>query len=88
MLNGGTVSIGSSAPVLIHGPDLDGCNLSLVVVGTTPVYYGPSDVTKDTGLKMAASDGFLTLLLGPGESIYGITASGTADVRWLATLNS
>ncbi len=87
MLNAGAISV-STASVLVHAADEDGCYLTLVVVGATPVYYGPAGVTKDNGLKMASSDGFLTIYTGPGEALYGVTASGTADVRYLATLNA
>jgi hypothetical protein len=57
---------------------------------TTDIFYGPdASITKDNALPLYANQ---TLNLdkvpeGYGGSIYGITASGTADVRYWENSN-
>lgn len=50
---------------------------------TTTVYLGGADVDSTNGWPMDATFPTVDIVLDPGDTIYGITDSGTATVRVL-----
>lgn len=80
----GVVSVGTTA-TLLSGPDTDttfGQTLYVTNSSDVIVYLGSGDVTGETdGYPLAAGDSFpWPMMLGGGEAVYGIVATGTADV--------
>lgn len=59
-------------------------NYSLLVRnrGAADVYVGSSGVTSGTGCLVPVNED-ISVVLGPGEILYGITASGTANCHVL-----
>jgi len=55
---------------------------SILVTPTVDLFVGPAGVTAATGYKVPAA-GSVGLDLGPGERLYGITASGTGTAHVL-----
>lgn len=75
------VSVGTSATELPGDPQADRTGLILQNLGAADLYIGGEDVTAATGVKLVSGQVFSSEAFGERVSIYGITASGTADVR-------
>jgi hypothetical protein len=85
----GVVSVGTTA-TLIATPSAVPDNEGIVVqnLGSVTVYLGRSTVTAGTtatgGLQLAANGVITVPTTGAAtEALYGIVASGTANVAWL-----
>jgi hypothetical protein len=85
----GVVSVGTTA-TLIATPSAVPDNEGIVVqnLGSVTVYLGGSTVTAGTtatgGLQLAANGVITVPTTGAAtEALYGIVASGTANVAWL-----
>lgn len=78
----GGVSVTTTA-TLIHDAtgDNTGATLSLHNAGSVNVFLGPSGITA-AGWYLAAGDRY-SVVIQPGEALYGIVASGTATVNVL-----
>jgi hypothetical protein len=50
------------------------------VTATATIVLGPAGVTTSTGLRWATALGPLSWPLEPGESLYGVVATGTQNV--------
>jgi hypothetical protein len=87
----GVVSVGTTATLIAtpsSAPDVDG--ILIQNLGSVTLYLGGSTVTAGTtstgGYQVAASASVLVPTTGGGEagdSLYGITASSTANVAYL-----
>lgn len=80
------VSVTTSATLLSSAEtdDRAGSSLALTNGGDAAVFLGASGVTTGTGFGLAAGAS-MALDLQPGESLYGIVASGTQAVSVLRT---
>lgn len=80
------VSVTTSATLLSSAEtdDRTGSALALTNGGAVTVFLGASGVTTGSGFGLAAGTS-MALDLQPGESLYGIVASGTATVSVLRT---
>lgn len=76
-----TVTVAQSA-VLLFRADADGSEVVLKNDHTHAINVGPSDVTNATGFPVD-SGAALSFRLGANEAVYGITSSGSHDVRVL-----
>lgn len=79
----------TTTPTAIFGPDQDGAFLVLNVVsdGNVNIYLGNASVTTFTGLEVNKNDQPFAIQVGPGEILYGIVASTSGVISYLATLN-
>lgn len=83
------VSVTTTATKIATGFDHSGgtSNASGVLVKNThasaTVYLGGATVTTDEGYPLAAGEALPVGDIGDGDNLYGIVASGTADVRVL-----
>lgn len=68
------VSVGATATLIVPAP-VSGCSAHLVNTGSNTVYLGNSAVTNSTGAALIAN-WFHTIILGPGEALYGACGSG------------
>lgn len=63
---------------------VSGSSVALYNNGSVTVYIGlAATVTAATGFPLAAGSSMSFQLDGPGDTVFGIVASGTADVRVL-----
>ena len=53
----------------------------LHVIGNTVIYIGGATVTTTAGLATEKHTSPIPIVLRDGDSLYGIVASGTADMR-------
>ncbi len=78
----------TTAATLIVPADLDGCSVVINNTGDKKVFLGAADVTSTTGFELASSGTvILEIILGPGEALYGITASGSCAVSFIASMS-
>ena len=85
------VSVGTSVGTVCACPatDVNGQNFYINVAGANAVYLGGAVSAGTTnGVPFAASGTIWQFRLGPSEAIYGVAASGTADVRVLRITGS
>lgn len=62
----------------------DGTSICVTNISTTvDVWVGNSSVTTSNGTPVRSNDGQLAIDLGPGEDLYAVTASGSAECRVL-----
>ena len=82
----GQITVTTTAPVLIHQTDADGCDIILAAdIGTNQhVVLGPPDVTVTTGLIFDGGSN-LHFTMPPGSALYGISNNGTAVVSKLVS---
>jgi len=78
-LNHASVDISTSAEV-IKAANSSRKSILIYNNGSAVIYIGLSGVTTGTGWKLNSGD---SLFLYNQEDIYGITSSGTADIRYL-----
>jgi len=76
----------ADTPTLIFPADRDGAYVHIQVSGQGAIYIGDATVSATTGHNRPV-DSHISLFVGPNEAIYGVTASGTVVVTYLATLN-
>ena len=77
----------TTSATLIVPSDPDGCSVIVKNTGDKKVYLGPVGVTSSTGFELASTGtNTLELVLGPGEALYGITASGNCTVSYIASM--
>lgn len=77
------VTIGTTRSQLTPEADrLHGRRKIIIANGSTEIFIGGSDVTSSNGLRLAANARLELDVLDIGD-LYGITASGTSDVRIL-----
>ncbi|CAB5229761.1 hypothetical protein UFOVP1566_18 [uncultured Caudovirales phage] len=74
------VSVGTTATLLVAGDNQNRTCYFHSTSGST--YLGNSTVTTSSGLHLP-NNATITITLPFGESIYGITNTGTTDVRVL-----
>ena len=75
------VSVSTTATELPEDPLTDREGLIIQNLGAADLFIGGEDVTAASGIKLVAGQVFSSEQFGPRASIYGIVASGTADVR-------
>jgi hypothetical protein len=77
-----TVTVGTTPTLLMAGAT-GTRTIYLHVVGNTAIYVGGLTVTTDTGTATEKHTSPIPITLRDGDSLYGIVASGTADMRVL-----
>jgi hypothetical protein len=77
-----TVTVGTT-PTLLVAAATGTRTIYLHVIGNTAVYIGGATVTTAAGLATEKHTSPIPIILRDGDSLYGIVASGTADVRVL-----
>ena len=75
-----TVTVGTSPTLLMAGAT-GTRTIYLHVVGNTAIYIGGATVTTTAGLATEKHTTPIPIVLRDGDSLYGIVASGTADMR-------
>jgi hypothetical protein len=76
------VTIGTAATLIATATNSDKCEVTFISTAND-VYIGKSDVTISNGLHLR-SYAPITLKVGRGDAIYGITNSGTHTLSfWL-----
>lgn len=83
-LNSRAVSVTTSATRLdtVDSANVSNQSASVYNAGSATVYLGPAGVTTATGYPLTAGEHF-AVDLGEFEVLYGIVATGTAEVRVL-----
>ena len=76
------VTVATTATVVSTGGSSGGEAVSIYNNGAATVYLGASGVTTADGYPLAAGE-HIAVDLERGESVYGIVASGTVEVRVL-----
>lgn len=77
-----SVTVETTATLLVPADDV-ARRVYLHVVPATTVYLGDSTVTTATGLATEKHTAPVEFFIPQRETLYGIVASGTADVRVL-----
>lgn len=75
-----TVTVGTTPTLLMAGAT-GTRTIYLHVVGNTTIYIGGATVTTTAGLATEKHTTPIPIVLRDGDSLYGIVASGTADMR-------
>lgn len=84
--NSRSVSVGSTATRLDTATETDrpsGSSVAIYNNGSVTVYIGASNVTTSNGVPVPAGTWGPSVDLATNESLYGIVASGTCEVRVL-----
>lgn len=76
------VSVANTATQLVSSALTERKEIIVQNLESRAIFLGNNLVTTSTGIRVPAR-GSITLKVGPGIDFYGITASGTADVRIL-----
>ncbi len=75
----------TTSPTLLYTAATGGSTVLLRNAGAASVWIGASNVnTTTTGFELPAGAG-ISLPMGPNDTVYGITASGTVVVHTLET---
>ena len=77
-----TVTVGTTPTLLMAGAT-GTRTIYLHVQGNTAIYVGGATVTTATGTATEKHTSPIPIVLRDGDSLYGIVASGTADMRVL-----
>ena len=77
-----SITVGTT-PTLLVASGLGFRTIWLHVEGNDPVYIGGSTVTTATGTPTEKHTSPIPVTLRAGDSLYGIAASGTIDMRVL-----
>jgi hypothetical protein len=77
-----TVTV-ATTPTLLAAGAIGTRTIYLHVIGNTAVYIGGATVTTAAGLATEKHTSPIPITLRDGDSLYGIVASGTADMRVL-----
>lgn len=75
-----TVTVGTTPTLLMAGAT-GTRTIYLHVVGNTTIYIGGATVTTTAGLATEKHTTPIPIVLRDGDSLYGIVALGTADMR-------
>ena len=75
-----TVTVGTTPTLLMAGAT-GTRTIYLHIVGNSPVYIGGATVTTTAGLATEKHTTPIPIVLRDGDSLYGIVASGTVDMR-------
>ena len=75
-----TVTVGTTPTLLMAGAT-GTRTIYLHVIGNTVIYIGGATVTTTAGLATEKHTSPIPIVLRDGDSLYGIVASGTADMR-------
>jgi hypothetical protein len=76
------VTVGATA-TLLAGADNINRQIYIHALSNTSVYLGGSDVTTSNGFVFEKDDGYLSLTIPIGETVYAVVASGTEVVSVL-----
>ena len=71
----------TSTATLLCSADPSNRPVWLQITGNNIVYLGDSTVTTANGFPVAKHAAPIQGQLGPGQALYGITASGTEEIR-------
>ena len=77
-----TVTV-ATTPTLLVAAATGTRTIYLHVTGNTTIYIGGATVTTATGTATEKHTSPIPIILRDGDSLYGIVASGTADMRVL-----
>jgi len=77
-----TITVGTT-PTLLVAAATGTRTIYLHVIGNTAVYIGGATVTTAAGLATEKHTSPIPIILRDGDSLYGIVASGTVDMRVL-----
>ena len=75
-----TITVGTTPTLLMTGAT-GTRTIYLHIVGNTAVYIGGATVTTTAGLATEKHTTPIPIVLRDGDSLYGIVASGTVDMR-------
>ena len=75
-----TITVGTTPTLLMAGAT-GTRTIYLHIVGNSPVYIGGATVTTTAGLATEKHTTPIPIVLRDGDSLYGIVASGTVDMR-------
>ena len=75
-----TVTVGTTPTLLMAGAT-GTRTIYLHVIGNTVIYIGGATVTTTAGLATEKHTSPIPIVLRDGDSLYGIVAAGTADMR-------
>lgn len=81
----GGVFVSSASSVLLIAASGDGQSVAVTNIGTKSVYIGTSSVTGPTGFVVPAN-ATISLLLRPGDALYGICTTG--EVTYVDTITT
>ncbi len=76
------VTVGATA-TLLAGADNINRQIYIHALSNTSVYLGGSNVTTSNGFILEKDDGYLSLTIPIGETVYAIVATGTEVVSVL-----
>jgi hypothetical protein len=77
-----TITVGTT-PTLLVAAATGTRTIYLHVIGNSAVYIGGATVTTAAGLATEKHTSPIPIILRDGDSLYGIVASGTHDMRVL-----
>jgi hypothetical protein len=77
-----TVTVGTT-PTLLVAAATGTRTIYLHVIGNTAIFIGGANVTTATGTATEKHTSPIPIILRDGDSLYGIVASGTHDMRVL-----
>jgi len=80
-LTSNLVTTNASTAVLIKKAGSNPIKLNLHNSSGGVIYIGGSNVSSSNGFHLSSSDS-LDLTLLPGNSLYGISGSGSRDIAW------
>jgi len=75
----------TSTPTLLVSADPTNRPIWLQIIGNSTVYLGDSEVTSANGFPVVKHAAPIQGQLGPGQALYGVTASGTEEIRIFST---
>ena len=75
-----TITVGTTPTLLMAGAT-GTRTIYLHIVGNTAVYIGGATVTTTAGLATEKHTTPIPIVLRDGDSLYGIVAAGTVDMR-------
>lgn len=78
------ITVTTTATLLATGRGGDDPIEVIVKDASGTFYLGGADVTSSSGTAFTTTD-VLTMSLGPGDALYGITSTGTQTVRVFKT---
>jgi hypothetical protein len=80
-LTSGVITTNASSAVLIKKAGSNPIKLNLHNSSGGVIYIGGSNVSTSNGYHLGSSDS-LDLTLLPGNSLYGLSGSGSRDIAW------
>jgi len=80
-LTSGVITTNASSAVLIKKAGSNPIKLNLHNSSGGVIYIGGSNISSSNGFHLSSSDS-LDLTLLPGNSLYGLSGSGSRDIAW------